>query len=112
MGTGLHMAPGDIAFKSNFASMNAATGVVEKRRADRYFEAEGPVLCQALDGALRLGAVLCCAPCAALPALLLAPLPACACDGCDGLRSQELYRAIQAAQPAARCGRRMCALVL
>ena len=44
------MAPGDIAFKSNFATLNAATGVVERRRADRKFEHLGPALCAALDG--------------------------------------------------------------
>ncbi|KAI8467172.1 MAG: 2,3-bisphosphoglycerate-independent phosphoglycerate mutase-domain-containing protein [Monoraphidium minutum] len=53
MGAGLPMAPGDIAFKSNFATLNPATGVVEKRRADRKFEHLGPPLCAALDG-LRL----------------------------------------------------------
>lgn len=50
MGAGLHMEPGDIAFKSNFATLNPATGIVEKRRADRHFEALGPPLCAALDG--------------------------------------------------------------
>jgi len=50
MGAGLPMAPGDIAFKSNFATLNAATGVVERRRADRKFEHLGPALCAALDG--------------------------------------------------------------
>lgn len=50
LGAGLPMAPGDIAFKSNFATLNPATGVVEKRRADRQFEHLGPTLCAALDG--------------------------------------------------------------
>eukprot|EP00775_Hariotina_reticulata_P006508 gene6508-6735_t len=50
MGAGLPMAPGDIAFKSNFATFNPSTGVVEKRRADRQFEHLGPTLCEALDG--------------------------------------------------------------
>lgn len=50
MGAGLPMAPGDIAFKSNFATYNAETGIVEKRRADRQFEHLGPELCAALDG--------------------------------------------------------------
>jgi 2,3-bisphosphoglycerate-independent phosphoglycerate mutase len=50
MGAGLPMAPGDIAFKSNFAALNTATGIVEKRRADRQFEHLGPTLCGALDG--------------------------------------------------------------
>ncbi|CAH9077405.1 unnamed protein product [Cuscuta europaea] len=50
MGAGLAMLPGDIAFKSNFATLDLATGVVLSRRADRHFEEEGPVLCAALDG--------------------------------------------------------------
>ena len=49
MGAGLHMEPGDIAFKSNFATIDA-DGIVVKRRADRRFEEEGPILCQALNG--------------------------------------------------------------
>ncbi len=55
------MEPGDIAFKSNFATLNPETGIIEKRRADRHFEDLGPVLCQALDGA-----PLCCAGCVGL----------------------------------------------
>jgi hypothetical protein len=47
------MAPGDIAFKSNFATLDPGSGVVLRRRADRRFEDLGPVLCAALDG-LRL----------------------------------------------------------
>ncbi|KAL6499189.1 hypothetical protein OROHE_026217 [Orobanche hederae] len=50
MGAGLEMSPGDIAFKSNFATLDEKTGVVTSRRADRHFEEEGPVLCAALDG--------------------------------------------------------------
>ncbi|KAL6521678.1 hypothetical protein OROGR_018247 [Orobanche gracilis] len=50
MGAGLQMSPGDIAFKSNFATLDEKTGVVTSRRADRHFEEEGPVLCAALDG--------------------------------------------------------------
>lgn len=50
MGAGLAMSPGDIAFKSNFATLDLETGVVISRRADRHFEEEGPVLCAALDG--------------------------------------------------------------
>lgn len=46
------MDPGDIAFKSNFATMDRASGVVLSRRADRRFEDEGPVLCATLDGVL------------------------------------------------------------
>ncbi|KAK1440748.1 hypothetical protein QVD17_06579 [Tagetes erecta] len=49
MGAGLVMAPGDIAFKSNFATLDEKTGVVTSRRADRHFEEEGPILCAALD---------------------------------------------------------------
>lgn len=50
MGAGLAMSPGDIAFKSNFATLDVETGVVVSRRADRHFEEEGPVFCAALDG--------------------------------------------------------------
>ncbi|AQK40308.1 probable 2,3-bisphosphoglycerate-independent phosphoglycerate mutase [Zea mays] len=50
MGAGLAMAPGDIAFKSNFATLDESTGVIISRRADRHFEEEGPILCAALDG--------------------------------------------------------------
>ncbi|PSC70414.1 archaeal type cofactor-independent phosphoglycerate mutase [Micractinium conductrix] len=50
MGAGLDMAPGDIAFKSNFATLDPASGIVLRRRADRRFEDLGPVLCAALDG--------------------------------------------------------------
>lgn len=51
MGAGLDMAPGDIAFKCNFATLDPASGVVLRRRADRRFEELGPLLCAALDGA-------------------------------------------------------------
>ncbi|RID76439.1 hypothetical protein BRARA_B03408 [Brassica rapa] len=54
MGAGLAMSPGDIAFKSNFATLDESSGVVVSRRADRHFEeegpCEGPILCAALDG--------------------------------------------------------------
>ncbi|XP_013725223.1 probable 2,3-bisphosphoglycerate-independent phosphoglycerate mutase [Brassica napus] len=50
MGAGLAMSPGDIAFKSNFATLDESSGVVVSRRADRHFEEEGPILCAALDG--------------------------------------------------------------
>ncbi|KAG7981612.1 hypothetical protein I3843_04G004700 [Carya illinoinensis] len=50
MGAGLAMSPGDIAFKSNFATLDEKTGMVTSRRADRHFEEEGPILCAALDG--------------------------------------------------------------
>ncbi|KAL4448400.1 hypothetical protein ABPG75_005619 [Micractinium tetrahymenae] len=53
MGAGLDMSPGDIAFKSNFATLDPGSGIVLRRRADRRFEELGPVLCAALDG-LRL----------------------------------------------------------
>ncbi|XP_021287672.1 uncharacterized protein LOC110419106 [Herrania umbratica] len=49
MGAGLAMSPGDIAFKSNFATLDEKTGIVTSRRADRHFEEEGPILCAALD---------------------------------------------------------------
>ena len=45
------MAPGDIAFKCNFATLDTKTNVIIKRRADRQFEDVGPVLCAALNGA-------------------------------------------------------------
>ena len=51
LGAGLEMGDGDIAFKCNFATLDEATGVVLRRRADRHFEALGPALCAALDGA-------------------------------------------------------------
>ncbi|CAN4113564.1 unnamed protein product [Withania somnifera] len=50
MGAGLAMSPGDIAFKSNFSTLDEETGIVVSRRADRHFEEEGPILCSALDG--------------------------------------------------------------
>ena len=73
MGTGLDMRKGDVAFKvrpsppvvpplrpvthvaaarrqCNFATMDMESGIVTSRRADRHFEAEGPVLSAALDG--------------------------------------------------------------
>uniref|UniRef100_A0A1J3IEU2 2,3-bisphosphoglycerate-independent phosphoglycerate mutase n=1 Tax=Noccaea caerulescens TaxID=107243 RepID=A0A1J3IEU2_NOCCA len=50
MGAGLAMSPGDIAFKSNFATLDEESGIVVSRRADRHFEEEGPILCAALDG--------------------------------------------------------------
>jgi len=52
MGAGLPMQPGDVAFKSNFATIDDS-GIVTSRRADRHFEEEGPLLCHALNG-LRL----------------------------------------------------------
>ncbi len=54
MGAGIDMAPGDIAFKCNFATLDTTTGMVIKRRADRHFEDVGPVLCAALDGECAL----------------------------------------------------------
>lgn len=51
MGAGIDMAPGDIAFKCNFATLDKATNMVIKRRADRHFEDVGPELCASLDGA-------------------------------------------------------------
>ncbi|KAF2074108.1 hypothetical protein CYY_004593 [Polysphondylium violaceum] len=50
MGAGLEMRPGDIAFKSNFATMDKTTGIVTSRRADRNFEHLGPTLCEYLTG--------------------------------------------------------------
>lgn len=50
MGAGLAMSPGDIAFKSNFATLDEKTSIVTSRRADRHFEEEGPILCASLNG--------------------------------------------------------------
>ncbi|CAM6097656.1 unnamed protein product [Calypogeia fissa] len=50
LGAGLAMSPGDIAFKSNFATIDDRSGIVTSRRADRHFEEEGPILCAALYG--------------------------------------------------------------
>jgi len=50
MGAGMEMLPGDIAFKSNFAVLDEGSGRVVKRRADRHFEVEGPLLCGDLNG--------------------------------------------------------------
>ncbi|KYR01291.1 phosphonopyruvate decarboxylase-like protein [Tieghemostelium lacteum] len=50
MGAGLDMKPGDIAFKSNFATLNTDSGIVISRRADRNFEELGPILCDYLTG--------------------------------------------------------------
>lgn len=50
LGAGMHMDVGDVAFKCNFATVDDGTGVVVRRRCDRRFEEEGPVLCQAIDG--------------------------------------------------------------
>lgn len=49
MGSGLAMRDGDIAFKSNFATVDDATGVVLRRRADRDFARWGPPLCELLS---------------------------------------------------------------
>ncbi|CAN1167548.1 2,3-bisphosphoglycerate-independent phosphoglycerate mutase 1 [Linum perenne] len=68
MGAGLAMSPGDIAFKTGdkhklynwsismyfslIQTLQHSTRNLElsRRRADRHFEEEGPVLCKALDG--------------------------------------------------------------
>ena len=50
MGAGIDMKAGDIAFKSNFATLNTSSRIVERRRADRIFEDLGPILCESLDG--------------------------------------------------------------
>ena len=52
------MAPGDIAFKCNFATLESSPSgdggdgkyVVLRHRADRRFDDLGPALCAALDG--------------------------------------------------------------
>jgi 2,3-diphosphopglycerate-independent phosphoglycerate mutase len=43
------MKPGDIAFKSNFATLDPKTNIVTSRRADRNFEELGPPLCSYLN---------------------------------------------------------------
>ncbi|KAF0685826.1 Aste57867_22348 [Aphanomyces stellatus] len=45
MGAGLDMAPGDVAFKCNFAHLDRATNIVTTRRVDRNFHAWGTELC-------------------------------------------------------------------
>ena len=78
MGAGLAMAPGDVAFKCNLASLAREGGgggekggdpattaapdpaahptpVVAARRAGRDFEVDGPALCAALDGVVLEG---------------------------------------------------------
>lgn len=50
LGAGLSVREGDVAFKCNFATHDASSNIVLKRRADRDFEREGPILCEALDG--------------------------------------------------------------
>lgn len=51
MGAGIEMQPGDIAFKSNFATLDPSSGIVTSRRADRHFEDVGPLFCADLTGA-------------------------------------------------------------
>ncbi|CBH18171.1 2,3-bisphosphoglycerate-independent phosphoglycerate mutase-like protein, putative [Trypanosoma brucei gambiense DAL972] len=50
LGAGLHLDEGDIAFKCNFSVLDENTGIVLKRRCDRDFTREGPILCEFLDG--------------------------------------------------------------
>ena len=55
LGAGCSMAPGDVAWKCNFATLADAAGgganpVVRQRRVDRTFHEEGPLLCAALNG--------------------------------------------------------------
>jgi 2,3-bisphosphoglycerate-independent phosphoglycerate mutase len=50
LGAGCSMDPGDIAFKSNLATIDDASNIVKQRRVDRSFEKEGPVLCEFLNG--------------------------------------------------------------
>jgi 2,3-bisphosphoglycerate-independent phosphoglycerate mutase len=52
LGAGCTMDAGDIAFKSNLATIDDESGVVTHRRVDRDFDEEGPVLCAHIDGAL------------------------------------------------------------
>ncbi|KAK8837730.1 hypothetical protein M9Y10_036265 [Tritrichomonas musculus] len=48
LGGGMDMIAGDIAFKSNFSTMEGE--IVKYRRCDRHFESEGPALCNDLNG--------------------------------------------------------------
>jgi 2,3-diphosphopglycerate-independent phosphoglycerate mutase len=48
-GAGLAMRRGDVAFKSNFATVDDASGLVVRRRCDRQFEKWGPPLCAFLS---------------------------------------------------------------
>ena len=50
IGSGIDMDHSDIAFKCNFAYINDATSVVERRRADREFHFWGLDLIKAIDG--------------------------------------------------------------
>lgn len=54
MGAGLDMQKGDIAFKSNFATLDPQTNIVIQRRADRHFEHLGPELCDYLTAHTKL----------------------------------------------------------
>ncbi|RHY88976.1 hypothetical protein DYB35_002533 [Aphanomyces astaci] len=45
MGAGLEMAPGDVAFKCNFAHLDRASNIVTMRRVDRNFHSWGTDLC-------------------------------------------------------------------
>jgi 2,3-diphosphopglycerate-independent phosphoglycerate mutase len=51
IGGGMDMAPGDLGFKCNFATWDAATGIVTRRKYDEGAAAErdASVLCDALD---------------------------------------------------------------
>jgi len=49
MGSGIPMDFNDIAFKANFSYMNDETGIVERRRVDRYFDKWGLDLCPDLS---------------------------------------------------------------
>jgi 2,3-diphosphopglycerate-independent phosphoglycerate mutase len=49
IGAGLEMEAGDVAFKCNFA-YSESPGIVTRRRVDRHFEREGPILCAMLNG--------------------------------------------------------------
>ncbi|KAG9391879.1 Bisphosphoglycerate-independent phosphoglycerate mutase [Carpediemonas membranifera] len=53
LGAGMRITPQDVAFKSNFATIEGTT--VTKRRADRSFEHEGPILAGLLDGTVIPG---------------------------------------------------------
>ena len=54
LGSGLVMRPGDIGFKSNFATMDSDGKTVKCRRADPNFTIEGSELCATLIDGLKL----------------------------------------------------------